>query len=190
MRKQIFLFILITVFSFSWVKAQSPVKQQPSPLAMVTYKYGETYIKITYCRPAKRNRAIFGELVPYGKVWRTGANEATEITITKDIKMAGDSVKAGTYTLFSIPEKDNWTIILNKELGQWGAFKYDPRQDYKRLEATVSPMESVYEVFAIEFESLDSTPGKVNILLKWDKTKVTIPLELSAGNSSKDLTKE
>lgn len=185
-KKQFFLYsLLLALLTISKVYGQSPVKQQPSPLAMVTYKYGETYIKITYCRPAKRNRVVFGELVPFGKVWRTGANEATEITITKDIVMAGDSVKAGTYTFFTIPEKDKWSIILNKELGQWGAFKYNPENNYKTLQVPSQQMESLYEIFSIEFESVDPKQGKVNIVLKWEKTKVIIPMELTASHLAK-----
>lgn len=185
MRKKLIVFsTLFTILSFfSIVNAQSPIKQIPSPLAMVTYKYGDTYIKLTYCRPSKRNRVIFGELVPYGKVWRTGANEATEITITKDIKMAGDSVKAGTYTVFTIPEKDKWTIILNKELGQWGAFKYNPENDYKRFVVAAESMPTLYEVFTIEFETVDPQKGLINVLLKWDKNKVSIPLILDSGDT-------
>jgi hypothetical protein len=179
MRKA-FLINLLLIFSCICVElqAQTPIKQIPSPLAMVTYKYEDTYIKITYGRPSKRNRPIFGELVPFGKVWRTGANEASEITITKDILIAGDSVKAGTYTLFTIPEKDSWTIILNKELGQWGAFKYNPDEDYKRIRVTSTSMPTVYETFSIEFETTDPKQGLINALLKWDKTKVVIPISL------------
>src|SRR5690606_15950790 len=80
---------------------------------------------ITYCEPFKKDRDIFGGLVPYGKVWRTGANEATEITFKKDVTFAGVAVKAGTYSLFTIPEKGEWTIILNPELKQWGSYGYD-----------------------------------------------------------------
>jgi hypothetical protein len=181
MRKAFLINLLLLIILVCCIesKAQTPIKQLPSPLAMVTYKYEDTYIKITYGRPSKRNRPIFGELVPFGKVWRTGANEASEITITKDILIGGDSVKAGTYTLFSIPDKESWTIILNKELGQWGAFKYNPAEDYKRIKVESAPIPTVYETFSIEFETVDAKQGMINALLKWDKTKVIIPITIT-----------
>jgi hypothetical protein len=179
MKKTFFVSLLFIITAiFTQANAQKSVKQLPSPLAMVTYKYEDTYIKITYGRPSKKNREIFGELVPFGKIWRTGANEATEITITKDIAIAGDSVKAGTYTVFTIPEKENWTLILNKELGQWGAFKYNPEFDYKRCKVAATNSANEYEVFAIEFETVDAKQGLINLLLKWDKTIVTIPIAI------------
>jgi len=169
------LLALLTVLSLD-VSAQEPLKPRPSPLELVTMKYDDTYVKITYGRPHIRGRDIFGDttLVPYGDVWRTGANEATEITLTGDIKMAGNEVKAGTYTVFTIPEEDNWTIILNSELGQWGAYNYNPDFDVLRFDIPTQTTEVIYEPFTIEFEQHDHT---TNILMMWDKTKVEIPLE-------------
>jgi hypothetical protein len=81
-------------------------------------------VKVTYGQPSKKGRVIFGDLVPYGEVWRTGANEATEITFSSDVVISGKTIKAGTYTLFTIPQKNTWTIILNSELKQWGSYGY------------------------------------------------------------------
>lgn len=174
----IFKLFVVLVFLGVWQSpetiAQEALKPRPSPLEMVTMKYEDTYIKITYCRPHKRGRNIFGDLLPYGEVWRTGANEATEITITGAIKLGGQQIRPGTYTLFTIPNKQEWTVILNSELGQWGAYNYNSKLDVVRFEAPVSTTEEVYEPFTIEFEQKAQS---AELVMMWDRTKVTIPIE-------------
>jgi hypothetical protein len=168
---QLLLLILIPAFS----NAQEAFLSRPSPAAIVSVKYKDTYVKITYGQPRKRGRVIFGELVPYGEVWRTGANEATEITLTKDVIVQGTILKAGTYSLFTIPEKDFWTIIFNKDVGLWGSYNYNQKQDVFRIKAPVATTDSeVYEVFTIQFEHRNNM---ANLLLSWDKTLVSIPLQ-------------
>lgn len=165
--------IFIFVHSFN-VFGQEALPPRKSPLEIVTLKYDDTYLKITYGRPHKRDRDIFGDLVPYGEVWRTGANEATELTTTKRIKLAGNELKAGTYTIFTIPEKDKWTIILNTELGQWGAYNYRKDFDQMRFTVPVEKTEVVYEPFTIEFEQKEES---ANLIMMWDQTRVTIPID-------------
>jgi len=169
---------IVLIFLGCWdlteTKAQEALKPRPSPLEVVTLKYEDTYIKITYGRPHKRGRNIFGDLLPYGEVWRTGANEATEITVTGDIKLGGHQIRPGTYTLFTIPNKQGWTIILNSELGQWGAYNYNSKLDVVRFEAPVSTTEEVYEPFTIEFEQKAQS---AELVMMWDRTRVTIPIE-------------
>ncbi len=144
-------------------------------MAIVSNRYKDTYTKITYSQPHKHGRAIFGALVPYGQVWRTGANEATELTITKDIKINGLDLKAGTYSLFTIPGKESWTIILNSDLGQWGAYNYNSKLDVLRFDVPVVPVtEFVYEAFTI---LIDPKNSKADLVLAWDRTKVIIPLQ-------------
>jgi len=155
--------------------AQEPLKLRPSPLELVTMMYENTYVKITYCRPSKKGRDIFGGLEPYGKVWRTGANEATEITITGDIKIGNHELKAGTYSIFTIPEEKEWTIIINSDLGQWGAFTYNAEHDVLRFNVKTEITDQVYEPFTIEFEQ--NGTQKTNLLMIWDRTRVTIPIE-------------
>lgn len=155
--------------------AQEAITPRPSPTAIVTMKYDDTYVKLTYSQPHKRDRDIFGELVPYGQVWRTGANEATEITLTGDILINQDTLKAGTYSLFTIPGKDQWTIIINEELGQWGSYNYNPESDVLRFDVPVENIQNVvWEPFTIAFEQKND---KADLLMMWDKTKVTIPIE-------------
>ena len=127
-------------------------------------------ISITYGQPSKKGREIFGGLVPYGQVWRTGADEATEITFTKPCLFGGKQLEAGTYTLFTIPGKTEWTIILNKQLKQWGWFGYDKVKDQDRMKVTVPSKQTddVVETFTI-------TPRADGFLMEWDKTSVFVP---------------
>ncbi|MBL6449260.1 DUF2911 domain-containing protein [Fulvivirga sp. 29W222] len=165
----LFLAIRLNVF------AQEAITPRPSPAAIITMKYDETYVKLTYCQPHKRGRAIFGGLVPYGHVWRTGANEATEITLTGDILINGDTLNAGTYSIFSIPQQNQWTIIVNEELGQWGSYNYNKDADVIRFDVPTQKIQgTVWEPFTITFEQKNDT---ANLLMMWDQTKVTIPIQ-------------
>lgn len=172
MRTGLFFCLWLLVFMAS---AQDAVKPRPSPLAVVTSRYKDTYIKITYSQPHKRGRAIFGGLVPFGQVWRTGANEATELTVTRDIKINGTDLKAGSYSLFTIPQKDAWTIIINGELGLWGAYNYNNKLDVARFDVPVTPVtEFVYEAFTI---LIDPRNARADLVLAWDRSKVIIPIQ-------------
>jgi len=124
MKKLLLASAVLAVVSFQISCAQDGAKQ-PSPRAYAESKD----VKLNYGQPSKRGRVTFGELVPYGEVWRAGANEATEITFAKDATFGGKPIKAGTYTLFIRPQKDQWTVILNSQLKQWGSFKYDENKD-------------------------------------------------------------
>ncbi|MBO9634518.1 MAG: DUF2911 domain-containing protein [Chitinophagaceae bacterium] len=129
-------------------------------------------VKISYGQPSKRGREIFGKLVPYGEVWRTGANEATEITFAKDGTFGGKPVKAGTYSLFTIPGEKEWTFILNSELKQWGAYKYNEIKGKDVLHVTVKPSSVGTPV-----EKLTITLPKGKLVLEWDQTKVEVPVK-------------
>ena len=172
--KPLIVLLVVACWNIPETYAQEALKPRPSPLEMVTMKYEDVYVKITYCRPHKRGRKIFGDLLPFGEVWRTGANEATEITVTGSVKFKGQIIKPGTYTLFTIPNKDHWTIILNSELGQWGAYNYNSKQDIVRFDVPVSTTTEVYEPFTIAFEQKAQS---AELVLMWDQTKVSIPIE-------------
>ena len=155
--------------------AQEAVKPRPSPLAIVSARYKDTYLKITYSQPSKRDREVFGQLVPFNQVWRTGANEATEMTITRDMKINGIDLKAGNYSIFTIPEKDKWTILLNSDLGLWGAYNYNTKMDVLKFDVpVVSLTDVVYESFTI---IIDQKNDKADLLMAWDTTKVIIPIQ-------------
>lgn len=168
----ILLFFLLSVASS--LKAQELLKLRPSPLAIAAVRYQDHYVKITYSQPQKRNREIFGELVPYGKIWRTGANEATEITTTKDIVVNNILLKAGTYSLFTIPEKDKWTIVINTDVGMWGAYNYNPKKDLWRFEVPSQTTDKIYEAFTISFDQRNEV---ADLLIMWDNVKVSIPFK-------------
>ena len=127
-------------------------------------------ITISYGRPYKKGRDIFGGLEAYGKVWRTGADDATEITFDKDVVFGDKQVKAGTYTLFTIPGNTEWTVILNSELGQWGAYKYDKTKDVARVAVTPKHLDKVVEQLTI-------TDKKDMLNIEWDQTSVTVPMK-------------
>ncbi len=155
--------------------AQENERKRISPLAIVAAKYKDAYIKITYSQPSKRGREIFGSLVPFGQVWRTGANEATEITVTKNIQVNGTLLKAGTYSIFTIPDKEKWTIIVNMEVGLWGAYNYNSKLDEMRFDVPVQPLTGeVYEQFTIQ---IDQRNELADLIMAWDKTKISIPIK-------------
>lgn len=128
-------------------------------------------IKVLYGRPQKKGRRIFGNLVPYDKVWRTGANEATEVTFFKDVKLGEQEIKAGTYTLFTIPGKKSWTIILNSDTNVWGSYYYDKDKDVARLDVPVQNIDST-EYFSVAFKK--ETDG-TSMILAWDNISVAVP---------------
>jgi len=172
--------LLLIILPLSTI-AQEAIQPRPSPVAIVSAHYKDTYLKITYSQPHKRERIIFGTLVPYGQVWRTGANEATEITVTKDILINHQPLKAGSYSLFTIPDKDSWTIILNSELGLWGSYNYNSKLDVLRFDAPVQLMQgAVYEPFTI---MVDQKNDKAEIVLAWDTVQVRIPIQFNEPKS-------
>lgn len=137
-------------------------------------KPGEKAIaRVIYSRPRKGERDVFGKLVPYGEVWRTGANEATEIKFYQDVIFGGKKVKAGTYSLFTIPQEKEWTIVLNTDLDHWGAYSYNPKNDVVRVTAPVSQLADSLENFTIGFGGKGAKSGIMKIA--WEKTSVEVP---------------
>ena len=152
----------------------SYAQQRTSPKAEVSGNVGGAKVDIVYCRPSADKRKIMGELVPYGKIWRTGANEATEITTKKDILVNNILLKAGTYSLFTIPEKDKWTIVINTDVGMWGAYNYNPKKDLWRFEVPSQTTDKIYEAFTISFDHRNEV---ADLLIMWDNVKVSIPFK-------------
>jgi Protein of unknown function (DUF2911) len=169
-----FLYTLILFGATTTVAWGQEVKSRPSPLAITAIRYKDAYIKITYSQPQKKGREIFGNLVPFNEVWRTGANEATELTTTKNIQINGTLLKAGTYSLFTIPQKDSWTIIINSEVGLWGAYNYNSKLDVFRFNIPISTTDTIHESFTIQFDHRNEV---ADLLLYWDRTKISIPVK-------------
>ncbi len=166
---------IVFLFLSSHIVCAQDVPLRPSPTALTYARYKDSYAKVTYCQPRKRGREIFGKLVPYGEVWRTGANEATEITLTRDVFVNDTLLAAGTYSIFTIPGVTSWTIIFNKDLGLWGSYNYNPKMDFMRLRIPVQDTGSeTYESFTIQFDQRNSV---ADLLLLWDKTKISIPFQ-------------
>lgn len=137
-------------------------------------KEGEkAIIRVTYSRPLKNGREVFGKLVPYGKVWRTGANEATEIKFYQDVDFGGKKVKAGSYSLFTIPAEKEWVVILNSDLDYWGAYKYNEKNDVVRVPASVTSVTQPLENFSIQFEKKGDKQGVMKFA--WDTTVAEVP---------------
>ena len=135
---------------------------------------GDPIIRVIYGRPQKKGRTMLGGTEPYGKVWRTGANETTEIKLYRDVTFGDKKVSAGTYSLYSIPGKDEWTLIFNSKLDTWGHYAYDESKDVVRVSVPAGKAKSEVEAFAIGFDGKDGTG---NMYLAWENTLVTVPLK-------------
>ena len=162
---------LIPVLALVLVTSAAPssAQQRKSPHAQTSVTIDGKTISVEYGRPSVKGRAIFGALVPYGDVWRTGADEATTLTTTADLMLGSLHVPAGTYSLFTIPGERQWTLVLNKNAKQWGAFDYDAGQDLGRAPMTVESLSSPVEQLTI-----DLTNGKLSI--SWAKTKASVEM--------------
>ena len=151
-------------------------KLDVSPLDVVLFrgKDEEPVAKVLYSRPQTRDREIFGKLVPYGEVWRTGANEATEITLYEDMKVGGKTIKAGTYSLFTIPKEKEWTIILNNSTNIWGAYDYHVEEDVARITVPVRKSPVDIEALSMAFEPIEDG---AKLLIGWDDRYVEVPFK-------------
>jgi len=168
---------VLAIFACINLNAQSQAPRIPeaSPTQTIIQDFGLGKISITYSRPNVKGRVIFGGINPYSQVWRTGANAATTINFTENVIMEGHSVPAGTYSLFTIPEKDMWTVILNKTVKQWGAYSYKEADDFLRLQVKPVYLDEKRETFTIQFAN--ETTKSSDLHLVWDHTGVTIHLE-------------
>lgn len=133
-------------------------------------------IRITYSRPAKNGREVFGKLVPFNKVWRAGANEAPEIKFYRDVTIGGKKIPAGNYALLTIPGETEWTIILSSDLDQWGAYSYNEALDVARVKVPVQKLDNALENFSIQFAKKDANTAVMN--MGWDTTMVAVPISL------------
>ena len=187
MRKTSILICLLISFTFSFAQSSKLPEVDKSPMDVSYYPNNYPILKIQnkatepvvarilYSRPQKQGRKIFGELVEYGKVWRLGANEATELEFYKDVKIGGKKVPKGRYTLYAIVSEPVWTMILNTDTDIWGAFKYDSKKDVLRTDVVVQKTDEVVESMSMFFEK--STTG-ISLIIEWEQAKVILPITL------------
>jgi hypothetical protein len=172
--------ILLAVLSFGILSIDSYCQEKEevriSPKAMVEQTVGFTEITIEYGRPGVKARTIWGGLVPYNAVWRAGANEATKITFSTDVKIDGKKLKAGSYSFFAIPTQKTWTLIFNKVADQWGAFEYNDVEDALRIEVT--PMQNNCWQEWLAYTINKSADNKAVVMLEWEKLKVPFNVEV------------
>jgi hypothetical protein len=169
--------LFVAVFSEMATAQKLPgVDQSPADIAI--FRPGgrgtPALVKVVYGRPQKKGRTMLGGSEAYGKVWRTGANESTEIKLYKDVTFGDKKITAGTYTLYSIPDKDEWTIIFNSKLDTWGAYEYEEGKDVARIKVPAGKSESEVEAFTITFDGSGNTG---NMIMAWENTMVKVPMK-------------
>jgi tetratricopeptide (TPR) repeat protein len=169
--------IAVLVLSPSPAAAQQGLKQpEPSPAATITQTVGLTEIKVSYHRPAVGGRKIWGELVPWGEVWRAGANENTTVSFSSAVKIRGKALAAGTYGVHMIPTQKTWTVIFSNTTVAWGSYGYDQKEDALRVQLSPQPAEAHEERLAYTFDN--PTENGTLLTLRWEKLKLPISIEI------------
>ena len=180
MRKS--LLVLLTAIVATSAFAQQVRAPRPSPKASLTQTVGTTDITVNYSRPGVKGRTIWGGLVPYDKVWRTGANEATVITFSEDVTVGGQKLAKGTYSLHTIPGRDQWTVIFNSVADQWGSYSYDPAKDAARVQ--VKPVKADFREW-LTFEIPTMTTDTADLTIRWEN--VAVPVTINTDSTARTL---
>jgi tetratricopeptide (TPR) repeat protein len=177
--------MIITGFlSLCLLGANAQDLPKPSPSATIEQQVGLTNIKIQYSRPSVKGRKVFGELVAYDKVWRLGANKATNLTTDKDMMFGKQTLKPGSYAIFAIPaEKGNWKVVINSDTEQWGTGNYDEAKNVVTMDIAPKTTDLV-ETFSITIE--DITANSANIVIAWEKTKLVLPFTLDTDKAAEE----
>lgn len=177
------LYFAISLISFSttaWSQEKINFSlPAASPAASFTQQLGTADLTITYSRPFARGRKIFGGLVPFDSLWRTGASGCTTIELTQPMLVPGKTLEAGKYALFSIPGEKEWTIIINSDTSLHGAFGYDSKKDITRFKILTEKTDKNFEVFTISLEDINNRGGG-NLMMAWENTSVKIPINSPA----------
>ena len=169
------LFPLIAISCFSVVSTAQVKMTAPSPTQTVKQEFAIGSIELTYSRPTAKGRKIFGDLVPFNKIWRTGANAATKLVLTEPLEIGGKNVDTGTYVLYTIPGIDSWDIILNKGLKNWGTDGYKESEDVVKFRVEPMKMKDKVESFTMQF--VDVKPESCELQIMWEKTVVAISIK-------------
>ncbi|MFT5102877.1 MAG: hypothetical protein ACI86C_000524 [Candidatus Latescibacterota bacterium] len=171
------LLFVITCIVFSDVDAQSFPKMDASPMDLAIARPDRNTLptaRVVYSRPSKKGRDVFGDLVPYNQVWRTGANEATELTLYTAMEFGGSKLEAGTYTLYTIPNAERWTIIINGDTNVWGSSSYKAEKDIARLDVLVKNAAAPTETLSMVFRPEENG---TTLMIGWDNTYVEVPFK-------------
>lgn len=170
--RNLLTFLLFLLATGLFAQIRTPAS---SPGATVTQAIGLAKVSVEYSRPSVKGRKIFGDLVPYGKVWRTGANRITTISFDQDVRINGQKFKAGSYGWYSFPGENFWQVALNTDDKQWGAYAYDAAKDVLRLTLKPEKLAQKVENFTIEFDNITSTTA--DVVLSWENTAVRFRVE-------------
>lgn len=170
------LIVILTLTNFIYETNAQQKKVRVSPKAGVMQTVGFTDITISYSRPGVKGRTIWGELVPYNRVWRSGADEATKFTFSTDVIIEGKKLPAGSYSFFTIPSEKEWTLIFNRAADQWGAFEYNESQDALRIK--VKPIVNQSPVEWLRYTFTEMTTYSAIINLEWERIKVPFKVEV------------
>ncbi len=185
--KRLLPVLVLYFFTFEVTAQHNKIELDASPMDLSYYPANYPVLKVKekakdpllsrvfYGRPAKNGRSIFGDLIEYGKIWRLGANEATEIEFFRDVVINKAGIKKGRYTIYAIPFEEKWTIVLNKETDTWGSFKYDMQKDVVRVDVPVEKQSEITETFTMYFEK--SLEG-IGLHITWDNLKVMLPISI------------
>ncbi|MEA5260227.1 DUF2911 domain-containing protein [Arcicella aquatica] len=170
-----FIVSILAIFTLNTsLNAQGIKTPAPSPTQTIKQDFALSSIEVVYSRPNIRGRVVFGDLAPFGKLWRTGANAATRVTFGEDVKVGGVALKAGTYVLYTIPNKDEWEVIFNKGLNNWGIDGYKAEEDVAKFKVKPTTLANSVETFTIEIANL--TASSADIEISWEKTAIAIPV--------------
>jgi len=180
--KRILIFlsiVAIALFCYSYF-VENIFSPRESPKDTVEFKLNDLKLEVFYNRPSKKGREVFGALVPYGKVWRTGANEATTFETNKSLMVKGMYLPAGKYTLWTVPKDSSWNVIFNTKQYPWGVDAemqpmWDPNYDIMEIDVPIEKLDKPVEQFTISF---DNSTDNLELTMAWDKTKVAVPMEV------------
>lgn len=165
----------LTLFCFSFLSTAQVAMPAPSPTQTIKQGFGIGSVELTYSRPTIKGRKIFGDLVPYNKLWRTGANAATKLVLTEPLEIGGKKIDTGSYVLYTIPGVDSWEVILNKGLTNWGTDGYKESEDVARFKTEPKKIKDAVESFTMNFTNVG--PESCSLDISWDKTMVSIPIK-------------
>ena len=175
--KKLLLALCISFTSYGFAQVKLP---QPSPAQTIKQDFGLGYVEVKYSRPAAKGRTIFGDLVPYGKMWRTGANSNTTIYFSEPVEINGNKIDSGIYSIYTYPNVDSWDVVLNKATTNWGTSGYDQKTDVMKTTVKVQQTSPAVESFTIGFDNV--LPQSANLVMAWANTKVEIPITVNIND--------